>query len=199
MDEKKPLMVSASGLPHKEGVGDRELSPEDGPLYHQARVSKATGLKDLEGEYAFYSHALLFTRGGWGVDPVADFVRQVDPKCQPFAIQLPAPAFRGLAVGGNPAWNHLVFAVRRPHWEGLRAFLGSLSGVDRKARRYHRVAVQELPMADVLALARQSVLPDPVPTVAVTLFALEGNRATVGYAPAKRPPFDRIAVVKRPA
>lgn len=198
MEEKIPLVVTTES-PLPEGVGDREPVPEDGPVYHAARVSKAAGLKDLEDEYAFYSHALLFTHARWGVDPVADYVRQVDPACQPFAIQLPEPAFSGLAVEGNPTWNHTVFAVRRPHWDGLRGFLASLSGVDRERKRYHRVAVQELPLADLLALEKMAYLPDPVPAVTVTLFALEGDWATVGYKPARQPPVDRIKVIERAA
>lgn len=187
-------------LPRREGItGGMTLTPDDGPVYHQARVSQAAGLKDLEEDYAFFSHGLLFTHGGWNRDPVADYVRQLDPTCCPFVLHMSQVIFQGLAHRDNPAWNYILMAVYRPQWDGLRSFLASLSGVDRDRKRYHRIAVQELPLVDVLGLAKHTVLPEPLPMTTVTLFALEGSWATVGFEPALTPPQDCIRVVKLPA
>jgi hypothetical protein len=202
MEAKEPLLVEKVGLPAREGVGKRELSPRDGPPYHAARVSKATGLRDLAEEYVLFSHGLLFTHGHWSTDPVVDYVQTQDPECLPFAIQLPRPVFSGLTYrapssGGDTSWNSILMAVLKEHWPGLLAYMGNVSGIDRKAKRYCRLAVQQMPVADVLALEKAAMLPDPLPMVDVFLFALDGSWATVGFDPAVCPPVGKVKVVKR--
>lgn len=186
--------------PGPEGVrGVGELTPDDGPTYHQARVSAAAGLKDLEADYAFFNHGLLFTHGDWDVDPVADYVRRVDAKCCPFAIRLPRPVFRGMDRGRNREWNSTLMAVHRSQWDGLLSFMAGLSAINRRRRRYHRLAVQQLPLIDILAFEKSVTLPDPIPMTTVALFALEGDWSTVGFAPAATPPLGLIRVIQLPA
>lgn len=200
MNEHEPVLITEEKLPHREGVGPgKEPTPEDGPLYHQARISKATCLADLEADYAFFTHALLFTHGYWSLDPIRDYIATQDPKCCPVVINTPSPIFKGLKVGMDDSWNHMFLAVLRTQWEGLRAFLGSLSAVDRNRKRYHRLVIQEFPAVDAMALEKATILPDPVPMVPMTFVALEGSWGTVGFAPAKKPPMDRIRVVTEPA
>jgi hypothetical protein len=184
-------------LPAKEGVTEKVLDPQDGLPYHMLRLSKATSLKDLSGDYSFFTLALLYTHGEWTSDPLQDYVR-THPKCTPFVITLPRPAFSGLSLPSDDSWNYKVFGCYQEDWPDLFNFLGSLGGVDYHKKRYHRMLAQRLPLIDLLALERLSCLPSPLPTVDLISFGIDGNRHKVGLEPAKHPPLDRITVISLP-
>ena len=173
-----------NSLPAKEGVTAGKLEPADGVNYHKLRFSQATGLVDLAEDYVFYSTAMLFKYGGWRRDPVEDYLRE-HPKTQIFKMELSLPVFQGLGDD-----NHRLFVCPKCDWngnKGLRSFLSSLGGLNRAARSYHCMLVQEVYVPDILMVSRRSTLPvGGLPQVPVTSFGINGNRLRFALKPSAK-------------
>lgn len=178
------------------------MDPVEGPAYHHQKVSQAASLKDLEEEYVFFTHAILFTHADFDRDPVYDFVTSASANlagdCPPFHITFPNAVFQGLDLDGDPAWNFRVIAAPRSYWPRLDSWLGSLTGVDRDKKLWQQVISQILPVPDGLALARAAILPIPCPMVDVVVFGFSGNQKLVAMEPARNPPIDLPKVVVHP-
>jgi hypothetical protein len=183
-------------LPGPEGVVAKKLEPQDGIEYHTMRLSSAVSLTDLAVDYVFFTPALLFTHGEWVTDPIEDYIRE-DKECCPFQLNLPRPAFTGLTLKGDEAWNYRIMACLKPQWTGrLEIYLFQLGGVNFKRRLYHRMMPQNIRIPDLLALEKMTILPSPVPMVDVIAFGIDGNRGRIGLVPASNPPVNQARVIK---
>lgn len=192
----------------KDGVhSGPQLLPQAPATPVMTALSQATSLKDLAKELVFYTHGLLFTRGGWQRDPIEDYIAESNGACQPMFIKLPSPVFKwydypGGSVAGQPAnavdWNSTICAVSRDRWPSLYRYLCLTEGVNFQSKIAIRLIAQKIPIVDVLALARLSSLPEKAPTVDCFCFALLTNKKTVYFAPElRKEPWEPVPVMQR--
>lgn len=179
--------------------------PRRDAAYHREKISQAATLTDLSGEYVFFTHALLFTHALWPYDPVLQYIQETNGGCLPFFIRdLPLPLFSGLDLLGpdgkiaDKSWNYAVSAVARDDWLGLLTFLTTqITGVAADRKFLHTTVMQRVPVVDVQAQQRLSVLPDAPPLVDCFCLAIPSNRWTAKFEPRlKKSPWDPVPVIK---
>jgi hypothetical protein len=167
-----------------------DVGPTDQGPYGPQRLSQAESLQSLTEEFVLFTPALLFTHADWDRDPVKDWAGEA-PGRRVYSLDLPQAAFEGLEVGGDVNWCYRLLLCPRTQWADLYGFMGIIGFADRFRRRFHRALAQAIPVPDLLLLARLATLPDPVPTVQVVAFGVNGNRRQVAFVPAANPPLDR--------
>lgn len=183
-----------SKLPVKEGVGPvKTLNPQEKNAYHIQKFSQATSLSDLVEEYQFFTYAILFTYGKFDSDPVSDWITENNISEKPFAVVLPK-LFNGLEK-----FNGILWACPKQNWEQLYKFMCGVGAINRSKKIYIRALVQKLPVPDVLALEKASVLPIPCPLIEIVAYGIDTNKNQVALQPANNPPLDLPSVVKLPA
>jgi hypothetical protein len=176
------------GRPLAEGYGAAERVARD-MRAHTLKISGSATLGDLARDYAFFSHGAFFVHGKLDSDPVADYVaRHPDPDVLAMPVTLPRRLFGGLshlgrALGPPLDWERTLVLVAHRHWGGLMQHLRCCGWVDRRRRSYGRAVMQVIPVIDVLAVERATILPAPLPTVAVAMFGVDGTNAHVQFIP----------------
>lgn len=113
-------------------------------LPHIERVQATQKLADLDRDYVFFTHALLFTHCRADLDPVEEWMLRTGNEGAVFALQYEKPLFAGLRFrqlpGEPPAaepdvYDHVLLGCERPLWPQLYMHLNALQVVDR-GRRY---------------------------------------------------------------
>lgn len=136
----------------------------------QIRFLGNSGISDYAADYAFFTPAILYLRGGFTDGPLADFIAEVRRDVPFFFAKFSAPLFRGLeSPDGNSAWNHGLFAVRRSDWDELSSWLLTLVLMNPVDRQCNAVAEQRL------------TVPDRGGAAEVVAFALRGSAATWAF------------------
>jgi hypothetical protein len=189
--------------PLREGYGEAE--PVDGDLgAHALRISASATVADLVGDYAIFNHGAFFVHGRLDVDPVADYVaKHPGHGCKAMPVTFPRRIFRGLTRFGRQAgppfaWESTLVFVEREYWPGLETHLRCCAWVDRRRGTYCRAVAQSIPIVDFLAADRASIVTSPVPTVAVTVFGVDGTDVHVQFSPRVAGPWDVPTVVHLP-
>jgi len=190
-------------IPGKEGLSKVERLDQMPDDWHVMQISQATSLGSLVEEYAFFTHALLFTHGKWERDPVLDYVMQ-QRHCEVHRVMTNMPIFSGLEhrkPNGEviPDWNHILLACHKDHWNGLRDYMMQVGGFDRLTGYFYRMLVQVIPVIDAVAMDRMVSLPGQRPMIYIMTFGLDGNKGQVYFKPALNPPIDQVTVGRKPA
>jgi len=142
---------------------------------HTARISAAATLGDLD-HYRWYSPALLYLYVRlYDRDPMVDFCGEQGREIFPVALNFEKPVFSGLERDGDHRWNHHLIGLEPEDFAAYVAFLGTLTIVDREHGHVVRVRTKEISIPDPLFLQHQVSLPEEVPMVTVTVFALDTN------------------------
>lgn len=143
-------------------------------------VGKARTLGELG--MAFFTPAVLYLHGGFTDRTLVDYVRETGKELDLRYRLFRLPVFRGLHTeSGDADWDHALWAVPAEDWPPLRAFLASLAFVDRRRRTFTRVGVQELEVADPLALGRPGVMAALPPTAKVAALGVDSCRGVLGF------------------
>lgn len=189
MSSEKPLNLTPVGVTYTgEGVsGDKSEVV-------RKQISLAANLTDLCDEYCFYTPALLHTGLKLGnQDPYTDFLNQHSCDISRISLRFSRPVFRGLLVGSNAEWNHVLYGLQKDYWDLFLQFMGSLAFVDRDTKIVSRVRTQVLQIPDPLLLERSAVLPTNCLTTEITAFVLDTSAGCyyfkVGTAPLLEPPI----------
>lgn len=148
--------------------------------------SAAASLSDLAEDYAFFTHALLFTHGGLDVDPVQDFINEHPGEVGVFQLNFPRPIFSGLEQPAirDSSWNYALIGCPKENdqWRKLYDHIRGVGILDEnhpKGALFGAATVKELEIVDPLVLDKMAVLPDPVPVVTITVFGLDSNKKYV--------------------
>ena len=144
---------------------------------------KAThsSLSTLQREYVLFTHALLFTEGGFQSDPLQEWMLARDQAGRVIDLQLPRKLFRGLGV-----YDTHLYACPLGLWAGLAAYLNSVTGVDVKTKRYAGAFLHDAVVPDI------GRWPGGWPTARVTIkvvgltasFGLYSLKTYPGFVPA---------------
>ena len=153
------------------GFGRSEADVADAPPPARLKITDAASLRDAHRDWRFFTHAVLLRYGRFPHDPVQEWVN-TQPGPAPVAIVTSGRyIFSGL---GN--FNHSLFACEREKWLDLRRFLGGVAAVDRDKKEFFRAFWHRIRIKDHLALRNKATLPDPIPTVPVTVFGVASTR-----------------------
>lgn len=181
-----------------EPFGHRELERDfdKGPPLDRLRAHAT--LTDLAVEYALFTHVPLVLAGGMRVDLVREYLNQLGLEAGVCRLPLPAPVFDLGVLPFADLWACNLFACDRAIWDGLSYHLGTAAMINRGHQYFARVVTQDVPVADVVALLRTSVVTLPCPSVMVTTFSVDSNRGVLAFEPAAAMPVDRPRLVSKP-
>lgn len=158
--------------------------------YFDMKVSQAATLADLSKEWGFFTVGLFYAASRLTDDPVSDFLAKQPQPSKPFILKFDKPIFKGLDTRFSKAWNHCLLAVDNRLMEALTRYVSQVCVVDVDRQDYWQAAVQDVPIADPLALQKTAILPSPCPTVDIVFFGMDGLHWTKGIKPAFNPPLD---------
>lgn len=184
--DKDRINVRPIGLSyHGEGI------PADKVDRHWMQIGQAATLKDLSAEYAWFSLALMYSRVPlMGRDPWADYVAESghDETFQ-VTIKFDRPIFRGLEIGTNREYNHVLWAIERERWDDYCKWMGRVSFVDRDQQTAVRLRTQTLSIADPLYFDKVVIMPVNCPMVEITAFVLDASYGCVYMQPSEEHPL----------
>lgn len=156
------------GEPTVFGFDRLPVDADDAPPPAPFGISDATTLKDLLSEWRFFTHAILMECMRLPIDPVQNWVNLEDGVDQISVYTDSIPIFEGLSP--KFGLENRLFACRKEKWKSLRQLMSGLCGVDRARGLFYRSFYYHIQLADFLRLRQVTMMPDPVPTVPVTVF-----------------------------
>lgn len=161
----------------------------------------ATGatLGQLTEDYALFTIAPLVLRGGLSVNPIREWLNEIGTDEGVWLVPLPEAIVDLGPDNLSKFWASKLWACEKPLWDGLCFRLGTIAMVNRGTGTFVRSLCQDIPIVDVIALSKLTVLPDPCPMVTLTTFGLDGNKGVLAFEPAKMPPLDKARLVKMDA
>lgn len=145
------------------------------------KVSQTATLTDLAKDFELFNHSVLFLFTTIGFDPLSLLLsrhKEIEPA---LVTSHDFPMFDGLI----PFWNHTVIAVPKEQWKRVHCHLDQTAVLDGKQRSYACALRQQLPVLDVLAMAKKATVMEGVPTVDVEMYGLDGNKNCLHFIPAK--------------
>lgn len=149
---------------------------------------KAASAKDLEGEYAFFTPAVLYLLGVIDDRPLIDLMCEIGEDVPVFYKKFKHALFgRLVARDGDPSWNYALWAVRRQHWERLLDFYCSMAVFNRRTSQVFRVASQELDVVDPFAVESSPIVSASAGTARVTAFCVSGDKFVANFEPSPSP------------
>lgn len=154
-------------------------------------VGRATDLRGLAREYAFFTPAVLYLHAGFRDAPLADLCATTGVDVRFYYHKFARPVFAGLEApsNGNPDWNFVLWAVQLDHWPLVSDWLVSVTLTYAETREVAGIGQQELDVYDPLAADRAVILAPTLPLVRVAAFGLNGSRCRAYLAP----PADPVA------
>lgn len=160
------------------------------------KLATGSTLAQLSEDYGLFTIAPLVLRGGLDINPVREWLNEQGRDDGVWLVPLPEPIVDLGADGLSRFWASKLWACEKSLWDGLAFRLGTIAMVNRTTKTFVRTLCQEVPVADVVALSRTTVLPDVCPMFTLTTFGLDGNRGVLAFEPAKKPPIDKARMVK---
>lgn len=165
----KPFDVGVSQGPSFELLADGANR-----LPERLRVGARTRLTDLLGEnFVFFTPAVLFVTAPVSVDPFEAFCEEFNQGYKQLSMRFDRPVFRGLDVGGDAEWNHVLYAMPAEAWRAYKSYLGTVAISDMR-RRIYRVRLQDFRIMDPLFSGVAASL-DELPIVPCTAICTESN------------------------
>lgn len=189
--------VPVGALPRADGVqAAPSLSPAEArSLPHIRKVGVTHRLSEMVGDFAFFTHATLFTRAGFQADPVEEWMVVNDCPGAVFALEFDRPLFTGLGIPDRrhgDHYNRLIMGCERAVWDKLYAYLNTIVAADPVRKTYVSTFVNDGRMPDPKAWKMSG---DPKPFVmpfhavgASTSFGLFHVESFAEFLP---PPFHR--------
>lgn len=112
-------------LPEPEGIciADSLSAQELSNLPAIDRAGISLKLSDMQSDFVFFNHGILFTEIRLDTDPVQEFVYRSGQSDSVFFLSYDRPLFRNLV---NPFWNSVIFGCKRELWPALRTALNSI-------------------------------------------------------------------------
>jgi hypothetical protein len=163
------------------------------------RLRDGATLTQLVGDYELFTIAPLVMRGGLAVNPIREWMNENGHESGVWLVPLSEPVVNLGNDRLSKIWASKLWACEKPLWEQLSFRLGTIAMINRATRTFVRSLCQEIPVADVVALSKVSVLPAECPMVKITTFSLDGNKGILAFEPAAAPPLDQARLVSMPA
>jgi hypothetical protein len=154
-----------------------EFKPFRVPKY-RIEFQNATSLSDIQG-YVWYTPAILYLWGRYSEVNLSDLVQRHDIKI--FWYKFNKPIFQGLSVGGDPSWNHTLWAAEQSQW--LKLVNGILETVqfDTVFKKIYQYALQNLNVYDPFFADNKILISQNAPTINVNVFAVLSNERQYAF------------------
>ena len=181
-------MDNTAPQPWKEGVvaGSDGASFDRPPITPQ-KVPDSVTLAELAVDHDLLTPGLVYSVINLaGRDPLLDYLREDSSRKLPLSLTFERAIFSGMERW-SAGWNHTLLAMPKPSGDDFVRWMGQLSIVDRHAGVFYRVRHKIVPVVDVLQLARKVILPDPLPTVPVTVLCLDTSKGCYTVEPQDPP------------
>lgn len=166
--------------PHPEGTVDkgRPVLDENGFIEKfELNVGQARNLRGFAEEFAFFTPAILYLRGGFRDAPLADLSYMTGVNVRFYYRKFARPIFRGLdSRDGDKDWNHALWAVRREHWRLVSDWLVSITLTYSEVGEVAGIGEQRLVVTDPLAVERTVIYHGGLPTLEVSAFGINGSK-----------------------
>lgn len=138
-------------LPHAAGVAPATIPSraELRSLPHIRKSNAAHSLHELQADFAFFTHALLFVEGGFRHDPVEEWMLVNDCPGAVFGLEFDRPVFRGHKrpqIGTH--YDRLLMGCEREVWDRLYPYLNTITGADPIRKKYVSAFVHKAVMWD---------------------------------------------------
>ncbi len=148
------------------------------------RLGNAKSLLEMSDEYTFFTPAILYLHGRFRDAPLADFTYMLAPDCKFYFHRFAKPIFRGLVAlsNGNADWNYVLWAVPKQHWDALAAWLVSVTLTYEDEKMVAGIGEQELRIVDPLAVDKNVIWHNGIPTMTVYAFGINSSRCQAGLA-----------------
>jgi hypothetical protein len=172
--------VPVGELPREEGTAAAPApsAAELRTLPHIHKIRFAHRLSEVQQDYAFFTHGLLFTHGGFQHDPVEEWMLLNDCPGAVFALEFVQPLFVGLGIP-DPVhaqhYNHLLMGCERGVWEKLYRYLNTIIAADPVKKAYVTTFVHEARMPDPKAWKPGDGHPNPASVIPVHPVGLSAN------------------------
>jgi hypothetical protein len=141
---------------------------------HALNIGAAKRLCELEGEYVFFTPAVLYLYARFIDAPLIDYIVAMGEDVPLYYYVAPQAIFSGLETpSGDRAWNHALWAVARPYWQSLHDWIGSLILIYQDTRTVFGIGSKEFVVPDPLS---------PLWTIPVTTFGINGADYRLGFA-----------------
>lgn len=145
--------VPVGDIPREEGV---ESAPslsaaELRSLPHIRKVGVSHSLREMTVDFAFFTHAPLFTCARFQADPVEEWMVVNDCPGAVFAFEFDRPLFTGLRIDHPQHANHynrLIMGCERGVWDKLYRHLNTMVAADPARKTYLSTFVNEGRMPD---------------------------------------------------
>src|SRR5258708_3420449 len=112
-------------LPQIEGIQPwKDPLGVDAPPFQAALIGQNTTLADLAKDYALFTHAMLFTRGGLDHDPINDYLAENQKAIAPLVLMLDQPILFGMARPlkdrrWESIWDRVLMLCPKEGWPPL--------------------------------------------------------------------------------
>jgi hypothetical protein len=112
-------------LPEPEGVyiADCLSAQELSRLPDIERAGLSLKLSDMQSDFVFFNHGILFTEIRLDTDPVQEFVYRSGQSDSVFFLSYDRPLFRNLV---SAFWNSVIFGCKKELWPELRRTLNGI-------------------------------------------------------------------------
>lgn len=176
------------------GVSSGGSMPEQGIQLSALLPSDATTLRDLLGEYVFYTPALIYLTLPLVRDPFYDWCDSLDETVVPLEFVSDTALFFGLYRQdqyGTQQWNNRVLAMPRQHWDSYHQFMLTVAFHGKGSRKLARVRSREVEIVDPLWLRKQATYQPVVQSVPITAFCLDTDKGCLyieNDGPLPKPP-----------
>ena len=156
-------------------------------------------LSELAAEWHFFNHGALFTYTALQEDPVGEWYctrpRGTHVMRQPYKV----PIFSGLnkQIAGAVTWDHVICGVHKEDWQSLFEFLGGVAVMDETS--FCQVFSRDVTVRDPGFVDLHNVVHPGMPTISVTLFCINGDKAQWDIQPYRTiGALDRPTFVRQP-
>jgi len=161
----------STDLPKPEKDKAYEFKPFRVPKY-RIEFQNANKLSDIEG-YVWYTPAIIYLWGRYSEVNLSDLVQRHDIKI--FWYKFEKPIFQGLTVGGDPSWNHTLWASEKSKWIKLVDGILETVQFDTVAKKIYQYALQNLTVYDPLFADKKVLISQDAPTINLNIFAVLSN------------------------
>ena len=133
-------------------------------------------------QYQFCTVAPLYLWGGLHDRVLVDFISTYGRSVEFYHHKFNLPIFRGLtAPNGDTAWNHVLWAIERVHWEPFEQHMLSAMLTDTPKQTIYRYGAQDLAVVDPLYLERQVVYGPVLPGIPIVALGVLSNRYQAAF------------------
>jgi hypothetical protein len=177
--------MDVHALPHGDGYTrhyDLDTGFDHVPMRALKFAPRVQSLTPFLERFAFFTPAPAYLWGSLHPRVLADFLAQQQGTVEFFHRKFERPLFRGLeAPNGDVAWNHVLWAVERPHWQPLVDHLCAAVLTDSPRQVVYRFGLQNLEIVDPLFLDRRVLCPAVLPSLAIGAFGVRSSAFTAAF------------------